>query len=265
MHKAGLFLLVLLISSGCSTERTELRVAVHPWPGYEFLSLAESLGYLDHSNVSLVESTDATASKSLLALGHVDAAALTLDEALSLQQQGTAVTIVLVFDISAGADMVLTLQDMHEPAELQGQRLGYEPGAVAELMLPKLLQYARLQADQIEEVHLPVAAHYDALMSGEVNAIITYAPTTQHLLRKGAHSLFDSSHIPNLIIDVRAHRTSDIQSKTGIRGIGGCPLQRTRSLPQQPTGCRFSHNRALHVTGRGSTDALPWLDAARYC
>lgn len=212
MRKSCLVVLILLIGSGCSTERAELRVAAHPWPGYELLFLADSLGYLHHPDIRLIETVDATASKDLLSLGLVDAAALTLDEALSIQQQqGITLTIVLVFNISAGADMVLSTENFQHPAELEGKRLGYEPAAVAELMRMKLLQHAGLQADQLTEVHLPVNEHYDALLSGRVDAVITYAPTTQHLLREDVYNLFDSSQLPNLIFDVLAVRSDRLR------------------------------------------------------
>ena len=104
---AGLGALALLqLVPGC-TARPALRIASHPWPGYELLFLARREGWLSEQQVRLVETSSATASLAALERGTVDGACLTLDELLRARDRGLQLTAVLVFNVSAGADHIL--------------------------------------------------------------------------------------------------------------------------------------------------------------
>lgn len=102
-------LLLLLIATlglaGC-TDRHTLTVAVHPWIGYESLCLAQDLGWLPRQ-VTLQHGRTAAESLAALQAGTVDAAGLTLDEALKARGAGVPLSAVLVLDSSAGGDMLM--------------------------------------------------------------------------------------------------------------------------------------------------------------
>ncbi|MDP2833037.1 MAG: hypothetical protein Q8Q28_07045 [Pseudomonadota bacterium] len=83
-----------------------LTIASHVWPGYELMFLARQEGWLASTDLRFLETATATASLAALAADQADAAALTLDEVLRARDQGIALNIVLVFDISAGVDFL---------------------------------------------------------------------------------------------------------------------------------------------------------------
>ncbi len=103
-----LLLLLLLLLTACGqAPRPPLRIATNVWPGYEPLYLARELGYFDPRTVRLVEMGSSTEVLHELRNGTIDGAALTLDEALSAVAEGLPLVVVLVMDISAGADALV--------------------------------------------------------------------------------------------------------------------------------------------------------------
>lgn len=197
----------------------KLVVASHVWPGYEFLFLARDEGWLPDNELTLLETHTATESIANLHSGAAQAAALTLDEVLLARSQGIPLTVVLVFDVSLGADKVLARPEIKQLADLRGRRIGVEMSAVGSLMLLKMLAAAGLTAQDVDVVEM-TGSHSAMWQSGQVEALITYEPTAGQLLRQGAVSLFDSRQIPETIFDVLAVRTDALQTHgSAIRAL----------------------------------------------
>jgi NitT/TauT family transport system substrate-binding protein len=191
--------------AGC-TSGGPITVGIHPWPGYEPLYLARAFGWLA-DGVRLREGQTAGDSVAALQAGEVDAAALTLDEALSVRARGVALTIVLVFDSSVGADMVMARPSIQALADVAGRRIAVERGAVGELVLQKLLEAAGLDEADVTVLDLAPDRQLDAWRAGEIDVAIGYEPTSSLLGREGARRLFDSRQFPGVIFDVLAVRS----------------------------------------------------------
>ncbi|WP_051938042.1 ABC transporter substrate-binding protein [Ghiorsea bivora] len=205
-------LLFLLIS--CADKPSELlKVGVNQWPGYEPMFLARDLGYLPKHKVKLVELPSSTESITLLRGGRLDAAALTLDEALSVMDMGTELTIVLVFDFSNGADVLLAKPSLKTLADIRNHRVGVESTGVGALLFYAALNHAGLESDDVQVVYVPADEHEEAYTSGKVDAVVTFEPIESRLKQHGAHVLFDSRVVPDLIVDVLAVRTEQLEKQ----------------------------------------------------
>ena len=193
---------------GCDLLMPErpVTVAAHVWPGYEPLFMAAREGWCDAARARLLETGSASESLQALTEGRVDGAALTLDEVLRARASGLALSVVLVFDVSAGADKVLTRPAIRTLAELKGHPVAFESGAVGELMLAELLRAAGLNRQDLRLVPMPVDRQLDAWKAGRADAFVTYEPMASQLMAQGARELFDSRQLPNLIVDVLAIR-----------------------------------------------------------
>lgn len=134
----------LAATLGCARVLPPLRIAAYPWPGYEFLFLGRQEGWFTAEEVHLIETASATDSLARLAAGEVDGAALTLDEVLRAREQGLPLMMVLVFDVSVGADVVMARPEIRTLADLKGRGIGYESSGTGALMLHKLLAVADL-------------------------------------------------------------------------------------------------------------------------
>lgn len=205
-------LLAALCLAGCGDDRP-LTVAVHPWIGYEPLCLAQQFGWLP-PQVTLRHGQGATDSLAALKAGTVDAAALTLDEALQARAAGVAVSVVLILDSSAGADVLLVRPGITRLADLAGKRVGYEPTAVGALMLSEILTRAALAPDAIQHVELPVPQQPAAWHSGAVDAVVSYEPVAGLLEAAGARRLFDSRQTPDTIFDVLVVRQDRVAGRS---------------------------------------------------
>lgn len=201
-----LFFGLVMFITGCA-ERQPITVASHVWVGYEPMFLAREMGRLDPNLARLHETASATESVQALREGKVDGAALTLDELLRARSQGIPLTAVLVFDVSAGADLVLARPSLGTLSQLKQQRIGVEEGAVGMMMLQAALERAGLTAQDVQVINLLADDHVTAWKKGEVDAIVTYEPAASQIRDLGAVTLFDSSQIPGAIVDVLAIRT----------------------------------------------------------
>ncbi|MBP9712715.1 MAG: ABC transporter substrate-binding protein [Sterolibacterium sp.] len=210
---AGFASLPLLPACGASRSRP-FAVAAHAWPGYEPMFIASRQGWLDDKQVRLVETPSATSTLQALTSGIVDAGALTLDEVLRARAQGLALSVVLVFDESAGADMLLTQPGIETLAQLKGRRVAVEQGGLGALVLAQALQSAGLFAADVQPVSLAPVDQWLAWKNGEIDAAVTYPPYARRLLEAGAHRVFDSRQIPHAIVDVLAVRCESLEPHT---------------------------------------------------
>lgn len=200
--------IVLLLSTlltACHHSSDPLRVGTNMWPGYELLYLAREQGYFDQ-NIKLVELPSASDVIDALRLGHLEAGALTLDEVLSLQQEGLDLVVILVFNISMGADVLLARPDLNDLTDLQGRTIAAETTAVGAFMLHSALESASLTIKDVTVRHLPLAEHLRAYQAGTIDAMITFEPYASRLQAAGAAPLFDSAAIPGKVVDVLAVR-----------------------------------------------------------
>jgi len=211
-----LWLVVLWAASACTQEPAPLlKVGVNQWAGYEPLFLARQLGHYQNASVKLVELPSNTESIHLLREGRLDAAALTLDEVLSVMDQGTPLSIVTVFDFSNGADVLLGKKGISELEAIRGYRVGVESSGVGAVLLHAALSHAGLEESDVRMIYLTADEHERAFVQGKVDALVTFEPVKSKLLSQGAHVLFDSSQVPELIVDVLAVRTDRLPLQSG--------------------------------------------------
>lgn len=197
------FLLTSL--AGCRPAHP-LRVGSNQWPGYEPVYLARDEGLLSAEDVKLVELPSSTEVIEYLRNGSLDAGMLTLDEVIALLADGVPLEVVLVMDVSDGADTVVAHPEIDSLEKLKGKRIGVELSAVGAVMLESLLEAAQLSVQDVILVNLPADQHLTAFREGRIDALITFEPRRSELLAAGAVELFNSHQIPGRIVDVLAVR-----------------------------------------------------------
>ncbi|MHA3885659.1 ABC transporter substrate-binding protein [Stutzerimonas degradans] len=199
-----LLLLLGLILLGCQPNTEPTRVGSNRWLGYGPLYLADDLRWTESAGVRLVEYPTTTGVLRGFRNGMLDAALLTLDEVLLLQDRAPELDleIVLVANVSAGADALFARAPIASLDALKGQRIGVENTALGAFFLERLLDQAQLSIDDVTVVSLPVHEHVEAFREGKVDAVITFASEGPALERHGARRLFDSRQLPGEIVDV---------------------------------------------------------------
>lgn len=210
IRKCGALLAALLAVwlAGCTEPATPLRIGTNPWLGYEFLHLAEELGYFREEGVrvELVEFLSLGDSSRAFERGQIDGWGTTLVELLLAHEHSDhEAQAFLVTNTSTGGDMLLGRAGVASLQALKGKRVGVEPATVDMVLLHHALQSARLQLADVQIVPLPQNKLQNALARGDIDAAVAYGPTAVELLNKaGAVRLFDSTKIPDQIVDVLA-------------------------------------------------------------
>jgi NitT/TauT family transport system substrate-binding protein len=201
--------------SGCIGEKNEpaLRIGTNVWIGCEPLYLSRDLGQLDPKRVQLVEYPSASEVQRAYRNQAIDGMVISLDELFGLAADGFDPRIVLVIDVSHGADAVVGRAGMKTMRDLAGRSIAVESGALGAFVLSRALALSGMQASDVKVVHLESNEQPAAFEKGQVDAAVTFDPYRTQLLRAGGEILFDSTRIPGEIVDLIAVRASAIEQR----------------------------------------------------
>lgn len=221
----GLLFALLLLLSACSPPPPEpLRVAINPWPGFEYLYLAEQLNLFaaEGVQVKILQFSSAYDSRRAYDLGQVDGYCTTPGGALlSREQSARKPQIVHVTDYSNGADLIVAKAPIHSVAQLVGKRVGVEPGSLNSYILARALHRSGLTIEHLTLVNLGQNAMLDALQNGVIDAAVSYPPFSVPMLKLPHYQeIFNTRVIPGEILDVIAFDASVLATrKTEVQAM----------------------------------------------
>lgn len=201
---ATLSLLVLMgLLCACAPEpQRPLRIGSNIWPGYSPLYLARQLKHLDPNQVELFDFANTNELLRAMAVGSIDGGGVTLEELLHARDLGIDLVVILVADISNGADTLIAREPVKDAKQLIGKRIGIEPSVLGSLMAVRFADYAESKRSDFEFVPLALHAQVEAYKRAEVDAMITFEPVRSTLLREGGTEVFTSADIPGEIVDL---------------------------------------------------------------
>lgn len=213
-NKTVLVITLLLLLVACSPPQkpSPLRIGTNVWTGYEPLYLARELGYLKPNRVRLVEFSSSQQVMRAFRNASIDAAGVTLDEALLLVEQGFTPKIIFIMDLSQGGDAIVSQANIESIEELRGKRIGVESNALGVYVLSRALELYGMTSDDVTMVPMSVYEHEQRFLNKEVDALVTFDPVLKHLLSGNANMLFDSGQIPGEIMDVFIVREEYLQA-----------------------------------------------------
>jgi len=139
--------------------------------------------------------------------------ALPLDETLVLAETNPEVRVILVTDVSNGADVMMAKPGIQSVKDLKGKRVGAETTALGAYMLVRALEQCGVTLQDIQVVSLETTEHEGAFKQGLVDAVVTFEPTRSKLVQEGSNIVFDSSQIPGEIVDVLVTRQSVVEQR----------------------------------------------------
>jgi NitT/TauT family transport system substrate-binding protein len=207
-------LALLLALGGCAREpETALRIGTNVWIGSEPLYLARELGRLDPAVVQLVEYPSASEVLRAFRNQAIDGMVISMDELFGLAVDGLQPRIILVVDVSHGADVVVGRRGMRTMHDVKGKSVAVESSALGAFVLSRALALNGMQASDVNVVHLESNEQPSAFEKGQVDAAVTFDPYRAQFLRAGANTLFDSTQIPGEIVDLLAVRATVIEKQ----------------------------------------------------
>jgi len=219
MTRVGLYLVFIAVFhlQGCSnqTEPT-VRIAINPWPGYEFLYLAQEKGFFkaQNLNIELIQMASLADVLRVYSHGRADGMASTMIEIVqaagALQEP---ISLVLIPDYSNGGDTILAHTSIQHVSDLKGQNVGAELGSLGMYILSLALEKHGLSLGDVNILNIEQLDAETAMVKGEIKSIVTYPPfSTAILKQEGFHEIFNTAAIPRDVIDTVSIRTSKLNT-----------------------------------------------------
>lgn len=238
----SLFIAVILLLSACrETPNPPLRIAINPWPGYEFLYLAERLKLFEAEGVEvrILQFSSLNDSRRAFELGKADGFGGTLIETLiAAQNSQRRPQVVYLPDYSNGGDLIVARRGIDSLEALAGKRVAIEPGTLNGYILARALAHRSVNLQAVQQVGMPQAEMHRALANGEIDAAVTYAPFSVDMLKNPQlQPLFSTREIPGEVLDVLAIDANVVQQRREqvdglLRGFNRALLY-SRAHPQE--------------------------------
>lgn len=205
LKKLGLA--IALMAASITTAVAEpVKLGLQPWLGYGPLWVAEQKGFFAKHGVEVQLTTfnwdqDMTAA---LASGNLHVIAAATNGVISNFNQGVDQKGFLVMDLSFEADAVVAGSAIGSIAELKGKKVAFESGTTSDLLINYALKENGLALADIEHVPMGASEAGLALISGRVDAAVTYEPYVSTALAqdKSYKVIFTSASKPGLISDM---------------------------------------------------------------
>jgi len=192
-------------------------LAVNPWPGYAYFALAKAGRHYDSRRLNLDLQTFADPEGSLQAYvsGRAQAIATTTIDVVTIcgVAPERCPVIVYVIDESRGADQLLARQGVQGLQGLVDRPIALERGGLARYLLARAFETQGLPAPFPSQLRfLPASSWAAALREGQVEAVVSYPPRSEMLLRSlPLQTLFTSRQLPYEILDVLAVEAEFLQ------------------------------------------------------
>jgi NitT/TauT family transport system substrate-binding protein len=198
-----ILLLILLTSyANCTKNFDELKIGTNTWPGYEPLHLANHQNKFKDLPIHLIEFLSTSQVIRFFRNKSINAAALTVDESIYLKNYGIEPKLILIMDISNGADILISKNSIKTISELKGKKIGVENNALGAYFLSRILNIHNIKIEEVNIIPLEIQLHIDSFKTNEIDALITFSIFEEELINNGGNKLFDSSMIPGEITDV---------------------------------------------------------------
>lgn len=162
----------------------EMSIALNPWVGYGPWYVAKAEGFDVENGVSL-EFVDFVDNKDLyaaVASERIDSTEALVSTSFRFQASEIPLKIALFQDISTGADAIIGAEGIGSVADLRGKKVAYDEGGGHEMLLRLALEKEGMTLDDIDSVPMSPDKAGSALVSGQVDAAVTYEPYISHAL-----------------------------------------------------------------------------------
>ena len=202
-----LALAAALMAASITTAVAEpVKLGLQPWLGYGPLWVAEQKGFFAKHGVEVQLTTfnwdqDMTAA---LASGNLHVIAAATNGMITNFNQGVDQKGFLVMDLSFEADAIVAGASIGTITELKGKKVAFEAGTTSDLLINYALKENGLALADIEHVPMGASEAGLALISGRVDAAVTYEPYVSTALAqdKSYKVIFTSAAKPGLISDM---------------------------------------------------------------
>ena len=119
------------------------------------------------------------------------------------------IKIITFLDESLGADAMITTSEYKSLEDLKGKKIAFEEGTTSDILFRQAVSDHNLSVDDFEIVFMPASDAGLALLSGNVDAAVTYEPYISSIIAEDSnvHVIYSGENSPGLISDIAAVHT----------------------------------------------------------
>ena len=194
-----------------------------PWPYAQQAGIVKKWGDKYGLNLRLVQVNDYVESVNQFAAGKLDGVVATTMDALTIPAAGGKdTTVLLIGDYSNGNDGIV-LKNGRTMADIKGRSVNLVELSVSHFLLARGLQQSNLKLADVKTVNTGDADIVGAFGSAGVTAVATWNPQLSTVRAEpGAALVFDSSKIPNEILDTMNVDTATLKANPNLgRALAG--------------------------------------------
>nr|WP_276046556.1 MULTISPECIES: putative urea ABC transporter substrate-binding protein [unclassified Sphingomonas] len=188
-----------------------------PWPYAQQAGIVKKWADKYGINIRVLQVNDYVESVNQYAAGKLDGVVATTMDALTIPAAGGKdTTVLLIGDYSNGNDGVV-LKDGRSMADIKGRSVKLVELSVSHFLLARGLELNGLKLADVKTVNTGDADIVGAFASPSVTAVATWNPQLSTIrATPGATEVFDSSKIPNEILDTLNVSTETLKANPNL-------------------------------------------------
>jgi len=140
--------------------------------------------------------------------GKIDIANLTLNDLFLSNANGVPCKIILMPDVSAGADAIVVSNSINSVQDFVGKQAGVEIATIGHLLFLQALAKNGVAPKSVPMINMAADAAVSAIIAGKLDVAYSYDPFITQLLKSGKGKvIFSSKDVPGLLADtIVAHQ-----------------------------------------------------------
>ncbi|MEG4214883.1 ABC transporter substrate-binding protein [Microcoleus sp. Pol14C6] len=209
-----LTLAVSLIVNACSLSPQQLaplRVGITSWAGFDIALYAQEAGLFKQRglDVQLIRFENQQDSTRAMLRGTLDATFVSLWDVVQSDSRSDKPAVVMVTNVSHGADGIVAQPGIKSVGNLRGKRVGAKLGTVNHLILLEALKLHQIKPEEVKIEDVSNETAVDLMQKKGLDAAVIWQPllgeTAQNI--KG-NIIYTTQEVDSLVIDVLVSRST---------------------------------------------------------
>ncbi|MFT8710088.1 MAG: ABC transporter substrate-binding protein [Sporolactobacillus sp.] len=229
---AGLVLMILVLIAGCGNSSSsstsgdkkmvDVSMGTEAWIGYGPWWIAKEKGIFKKNgiNANIVMFKQDSDINAAFASDKVQFANIASHTAMRMAaNNGIAMKGIVFMDQSMTADAMITSAKYKNLAALKGKKIAYEQGTTSDLLFHQAVKTSGLKMSDFKIVYIDASDAGLALLSGKVDAAVTYEPYISSIMAKDktVHRIYSGEQSPGLISDMTVVKSSYLKAHPELK------------------------------------------------
>ncbi len=220
---SGLCLIALIISltvNACSLGQTPqlqpLKIGISPWLGFDVVRYAQTADLFKKHGlaVELVQFENQQDSSRAVMRGVLDAAFVALWDVVQTDSGKDKPTVVMVTNISHGADGIVTQPGIKSVEALRGKRVGAKLGTVNHLILLEALKLHHIKPAEVMIEDISNESAVELMAKGKLDGAVIWEPLLGATAKKiKGNIVYTTQEIDSLVIDTLVTSATTVNAK----------------------------------------------------